>query len=840
MSVGEAFVDLHFDTSTMVREAKRAASIAVSATKIGTLGAVISGLATAALSAAPTLVQFGGALVAMAPAALVALPALVGLIAVMKTLKLATLGIKDTWAALVKGDMKAFDEAVKKLSPSARMFARELKAIFPTLKLFQLRLQESFFAQLKGDITQVTKAMLPTLERRLRQIAAVAGIAGHHFLEFFSGTYARKQVDAVLLSSTKAFNNLRFVPAQLSRAFLAVATSARPVLEDLSATAASFITQWVGDLQMAANSGAIRRTIEQGVALVQQFGTIVANVTAGIGNVLRATAAAGASPLNILTSLTQSFRNVTASASGQTAITEFFVGLKAAGGSVAALLNQIVTNILPAFGGLLTQLAPLATSLFNTLGPLLGNALRQLGPILTPLVQGLTTGLSYLGPAIAPLGAALAAAASAVGPLIGAIGGPLAATITSLAPALGPLIQLGAGLAESLLPIISSLAAALGPIIAALAKALLPVLPPIQAAFAQLAPIIAQLGVALAPVAAALGGVIGAALKALMPLLVAIVGAVAPLVGVLAKALAPILIAISPLLGVLGQLLGAILVPVIKLLAAVLTPIIQLLGAILTPIVQALSVAIDWLVGALMGNSPGGLIDALTAISAGMKIMGAVIGIVWQAIQNGVKTAVNGIIAAIAWFASLPYKFGQWFGGVLVQVRGKIGQVFAFVRSIPGTIWNVLAGLGTMAVNAGRNFIQGLINGIRNMANGVRNAVLGVLDSIRRLLPFSPAKEGPFSGRGYTLYAGQSLGAGLAAGIESQRTRVRDAMHRTVAAAQVGSPAFGGGAALAGGGGSTVAQPVNLAVNGRVFAQIMLEIERTTGIVSVSPKRGGR
>jgi hypothetical protein len=51
------------------------------------------------------------------------------------------------------------------------------------------------------------------------------------------------------------------------------------------------------------------------------------------------------------------------------------------------------------------------------------------------------------------------------------------------------------------------------------------------------------------------------------------------------------------------------------------------------------------------------------------------------------------------------------------------------------------------------------------MAGATKDAVSSVLSGARNLLPFSPAKEGPFSGKGWTTYSGEAMMAGLAQGI---------------------------------------------------------------------------
>jgi hypothetical protein len=58
-----------------------------------------------------------------------------------------------------------------------------------------------------------------------------------------------------------------------------------------------------------------------------------------------------------------------------------------------------------------------------------------------------------------------------------------------------------------------------------------------------------------------------------------------------------------------------------------------------------------------------------------------------------------------------------------------------------------------------------------------------VLDSVRAFLPFSPAKTGPFSGKGWTLYSGRSIGDALADGMTDRTSAVRSAAEDMMRAA---------------------------------------------------------
>ncbi|MFC7846121.1 hypothetical protein [Streptomyces sp. NPDC057382] len=201
----------------------------------------------------------------------------------------------------------------------------------------------------------------------------------------------------------------------------------------------------------------------------------------------------------------------------------------------------------------------------------------------------------------------------------------------------------------------------------------------------------------------------------------------------------------------------------------------------------------------------------------------------WNWIVAQVKGAVNGILAGIAWLAQIPGKISAWFGqakdwairkalalvswmvglpgrvssalsGLLSAARQRASAAFqalrdvavqkalalvAWVRGLPGRVRSALGNLGGLLLGAGRSLIQGFINGIKGMLGSVKSAAQSVVSAARDFFPFSPAKEGPFSGRGYTTYSGRALVSGFQRGIADQAPRLHAQMNDLMGGAEL-------------------------------------------------------
>lgn len=205
--------------------------------------------------------------------------------------------------------------------------------------------------------------------------------------------------------------------------------------------------------------------------------------------------------------------------------------------------------------------------------------------------------------------------------------------------------------------------------------------------------------------------------------------------------------------------------------------------------VRGIQIAVPIIFGYVAGGIFGGLM-AFFATSGQWLV---------QAGINVIRGLYDGIlfVASLIWSADL-YIFSLITGffagaygwlighgqniirGLANGISSVAGAVWGAIAAVSGQIGAFFAGAGGWLYGVGQAIIHGLANGIRSVAEAPAHAVREVIDRISRILPHSPAKEGPFSGTGWTPYRGRAIVEGLAKGINSAGSTAVDAARGVV------------------------------------------------------------
>lgn len=545
-----------------------------------------------------------------------------------------------------------------------------------------------------------------------------------------------------------------------------------------------------------------------------------------------------------------------------------------------------------------TTLGPAISSGITKVGPALAVLGTTLSGVTDLLFNGKYTGLGFLEPIGAQaisVGFALRSAFFALPSVfaaIGAVAGPAFAFIvagvqqlapavlgiaTTVGPALLAVVEQIRGLALTVLPVIIGIAAAAAPLIAGLV--------------AQVGGVITALLPGIVGLVTTVGGVITALLPGIAGVVSAVVSVISTVVPIVLQVFGAIATAIQanlPALTSAFQSIKSTVVSVVSIITSVwstLGPIIlPIITAVFGTVVQVISGALKIVAGlfkvissALKGDWRGAFAGMLeTAAGVTQIIVGLVRGFVgvlrgswgnvvgditgaWGRVKSATSSAwasvvstVSGLVSRLA--STIGTKLNQaktvvvgvWnsikstastaWAGIVSVVTGGTSAVLATVRSIPGQVASALSGLGGLLVGSGRAMIQGLADGIRAGISSAIGAARSAVEAIRGFFPSSPAKKGPFSGKGWTLYSGRSIGEALGRGMLDTRREVTRSANSLADAAALRTAVTGTRPVAA--SGQRVTSRVAAAAGSSAFSA--LDMDTLAAAVERGAYQGGR
>jgi hypothetical protein len=197
----------------------------------------------------------------------------------------------------------------------------------------------------------------------------------------------------------------------------------------------------------------------------------------------------------------------------------------------------------------------------------------------------------------------------------------------------------------------------------------------------------------------------------------------------------------------------------------------------------------------------------LAAIAALLPLIGAFFTTLWANIVSSVTT---GIENTLKFFRELPGKIISALGSLLGSIgrvftdamgEGNraalegIGKLLTTMGEIPGKILTAVGDLSKTLYNAGRNIVQGLVDGVGSMAGAVGrkvNEIIGGLSSgVKKLLGISsPSKVFAEIGKNVMLGLGQGITVNASAAGGAMDNVARDLMGTRFG---TNAPGFAGG-----------------------------------------------
>ena len=225
--------------------------------------------------------------------------------------------------------------------------------------------------------------------------------------------------------------------------------------------------------------------------------------------------------------------------------------------------------------------------------------------------------------------------------------------------------------------------------------------------------------------------------------------------------------------------IGALVVFVITHWNQIKTATVAAFTAVKNFLVNIWNTVVSWVVSKVVGFVTS-VVNTWNNLKAKSQ---AVFNLIKATIKNAIVTMVVAVVSKVAEFKArvlntwtmIKARTLSIFAAIVITVKNKIEAVVSTVKGMPGKAKAAMGNLGGLLKGAGKSLIQGFINGINNMIGKVTSAAKNVVSKVRDFFPFSPAKTGPFSGRGYTTYSGKALVGDFAKAMTTEISSVRSA-----------------------------------------------------------------
>lgn len=315
--------------------------------------------------------------------------------------------------------------------------------------------------------------------------------------------------------------------------------------------------------------------------------------------------------------------------------------------------------------------------------------------------------------------------------------------------------------------------------------------------------------------------VIVAIVQGAFAILVAIFqGIVATIVGVWTILWNSLVSFMSPILATILSIVTTIFGAVRDFISSVLTAIWSVVTSVWNSILTAISAALSaiWAVVSSVWNSVSSTVSSvmsaiwsvissvwnsiLSTISSVLSAVWSTVSSVWNnilstissvvsTVWNAVSSAFNNILSVVSstlasvwstvsnvwnqvssYISTVVATVKQVVSDGFNQLKGIVSTAFeavlGIVRGIPSQIVEALGDLGSLLRDSGAALMRGFGDGITSMIGSIKEKASGAVQAVRDFFPFSPAKTGPFSGRGYVTYSGKALMGDFAKSIQSQ------------------------------------------------------------------------
>ena len=307
-------------------------------------------------------------------------------------------GTQGFFAALgASGDAAAFEEALKKLSPSAQSAARALTEFKEPLGEIKNLVQERLFEGMDESFRKM-KGLLGPIKSSLAGAAGGIRDMAKAWIDMATTQESQNDLTQIGLNTTHGLKAMEPVLANIGSA-----------LKDFAVVGSSFFVEWGSGLTNvtdkfknwaaeARKTGEMREWIENAVEKIKQMGRVIADVVAGFRSIFEALRG-GESFGDMMERITQSFREF--AADKDTIATFQRIGEVIR--NIATVGIEVFKKLFSSIGNILKDAMPFIKAFVAGLGVALVGAINILGPMLQALGRWLSENKGWVVPLVIAL-----------------------------------------------------------------------------------------------------------------------------------------------------------------------------------------------------------------------------------------------------------------------------------------------------------------------------------------------------------------------------------------------------------------------------------------------------
>lgn len=258
------------------------------------------------------------------------------------TLKVGLLGVSDALQAVFSRDPEKLDEALKKLTPSARAFVLEVNKALPVFDRIKAVTQEAMFRPLNGLVTNIINNLGPTVTAGMERVATSLGNMVATVGMLFTDPKMKPLIDSIFRGAADLLDKLGGPLSRVLESLLLAAGAAMPSLGKLGDTVGGLLDKFATWLNNAIADGRFQGWLDSALRTFNDVLNVVKELAKLFGVLFDDANKEGKSFLEIIADMIRDFREFVQSREGQYA----FEGIATA----AKIAGAILIGIIAIFG----------------------------------------------------------------------------------------------------------------------------------------------------------------------------------------------------------------------------------------------------------------------------------------------------------------------------------------------------------------------------------------------------------------------------------------------------------------------------------------------------------